>query len=135
MDKRALSERDIWRSRSGRFFQANISQHVAIIRVAVQGLQNFLHGLILSPYFQAIIFDEQTGAGCGGLPKNRMDRIPVALPPLPEQHRIVTKVDELMALCDQLEASLTATETTRRRLLDAILHAALIPARDEAAAA
>ena len=47
------------------------------------------------------------------------------MPPLAEQHRIVAKVDELMELCDQLEASLTAGETTRRRLLDALLHEAL----------
>ena len=49
------------------------------------------------------------------------------LPPLAEQHRIVAKVDELMALCDRLEASLDYTYATRRRLLDAILHAALVP--------
>jgi len=47
------------------------------------------------------------------------------LPPIAEQHRIVAKVDELMALCDQLEASLTDTATTRRRLLDAMLAEAL----------
>jgi restriction endonuclease S subunit len=34
-----------------------------------------------------------------------------------EQHRIVAKVDALMALCDRLEANLTATAGTRRRLL------------------
>jgi len=33
-----------------------------------------------------------------------------------------------MALCDQLEASLTTGDTTRRRLLDALLAEALAPA-------
>jgi type I restriction enzyme S subunit len=50
------------------------------------------------------------------------------VPPLAEQLRIVAKVDELMALCDQLEASLTTSETTRIRLLDALLHETLAPA-------
>ena len=42
-----------------------------------------------------------------------------------EQHRIVTKVDELMMVCDQLEAQLNATQTDSRRLLEAILQEAL----------
>jgi type I restriction enzyme S subunit len=54
----------------------------------------------------------------------------IPLPPLPEQRRIVAKVDTLMALCDRLEASLTATAATRRRLLDALLAEALAPAHD-----
>ncbi|MFN3332101.1 MAG: restriction endonuclease subunit S [Caldilinea sp.] len=54
----------------------------------------------------------------------------VPLPPLAEQHRIVAKVDELMALCDRLEAALTATAATRRRLLDALLAEALAPVDD-----
>ena len=98
------------------FDEANVSQHVAIIRIAIHGLQDFVHRLILSPYFQSFIFGEQTGAGRGGLPKNKMDLIPLALPPLTEQHRIVAKVDELMALCDRLEATRTERETTRNRL-------------------
>jgi len=52
------------------------------------------------------------------------------LPPVAEQHRIVAKVDALMALCDRLDASLTATAYTRRRLLDALLAEALEPAED-----
>lgn len=47
------------------------------------------------------------------------------LPPLAEQHRIVAKVDELMALCDQLETSLTSADETRKKLLDALLAEAL----------
>jgi type I restriction enzyme, S subunit len=48
-------------------------------------------------------------------------------PPCPEQHSIVTKVDELMAICDRLEAGLTTADETRRRLLDALLAEALEP--------
>lgn len=100
---------------------ANVSQHVAIMRGALPEMADFLHNLVLSPYFQAFIFDEQTGAGRGGLPKNKMDRIAVALPPLAEQYRIVAKVDELMALCDRLEAARTEREAARDRLAAASL--------------
>ena len=117
------------------FDEANVSQHVAIIRIAINGLQDFVHRLILSPYFQSFIFDEQTGAGRGGLPKNKMDRIPVALPPLAEQHRIVAKVDELMALCGRLEASLTNRDDTLVRLVGALLREALEPIKNGEAAA
>ncbi len=54
--------------------------------------------------------------------------LPFPLPPLAEQHRIVAKVDALMKICDQLEASLDHTATTRRNLLDALLAEALAPA-------
>jgi type I restriction enzyme S subunit len=35
------------------------------------------------------------------------------------------KADELIGLCDQLEAQLTTTRTESRRLLEAVLHEAL----------
>ena len=54
--------------------------------------------------------------------------LPFPLPPLAEQHRIVVKVDELMALCDGLEAALAQADTTRQRLLEALLREALTPA-------
>lgn len=55
-------------------------------------------------------------------------QVMIPLPPLAEQHRIVAKVDELMALCDQLEASLITGGQTRSGLLEAVLHNALEPA-------
>ena len=51
----------------------------------------------------------------------------IGLPPLAEQHRIVARVDELMALCDQLEVKRITTEADSRRLLEAVLHEALNP--------
>ncbi|TKD21869.1 MAG: restriction endonuclease subunit S, partial [Mesorhizobium sp.] len=59
--------------------------------------------------------------------QDKLRAVPVPLPPIAEQHRIIAKVDALMSLCDRLEASLTATAATRRRLLDALLAEALEP--------
>lgn len=53
---------------------------------------------------------------------------PVWLPPLAEQHRIVAKVDELMALCDQLKARLAEAQTTQLHLADALAEQALMEA-------
>jgi type I restriction enzyme S subunit len=50
----------------------------------------------------------------------------IPLPPLAEQHRIVAKVDVLMALCDQLEQQLSQADQQRRRLLEALLAEALV---------
>jgi type I restriction enzyme, S subunit len=50
------------------------------------------------------------------------------LPPRAEQHRIVAKVDALMAICDRLDAALVSADTSRILLLEALLHEALAPA-------
>ncbi len=74
-----------------------------------------------------------TSSGLYSLSVGKIRQIEVPLPPLAEQHRIVAKVDELMALCDQLEAQLTTTEADSRRLLEAVLREALAPALEETA--
>lgn len=43
------------------------------------------------------------------------------IPPLTEQHRIVAKVDELMALCDRLEAQQDDAESAHAQLVQALL--------------
>jgi type I restriction enzyme S subunit len=53
--------------------------------------------------------------------KEKMEKILVPVPPFAEQHRIVAKVDELMTLCDQLEAQQTTQTEAHERLVAALL--------------
>ncbi len=50
---------------------------------------------------------------------------PFPLPPLAEQHRIVAKAHEMLALCDQLQASREKREKIRDRLVKTSLHSLL----------
>ena len=56
-----------------------------------------------------------------GLSRKEAYALPVALPPLAEQKRIVAKVDELMALCDRLEAQQQERATKHAALARASL--------------
>lgn len=56
-----------------------------------------------------------------GLNRNEAYELVVAIPPLLEQHRIVAKVDELMALCDRLEAKQADAESAHAQLVQALL--------------
>ena len=83
-----------------------------------------MYGLMSEP-MQSLIHEHATGLTAKGIKATRLKPLPIPIPPLAEQHRIVAKVDELMALCDRLEASLVACDNTRHRLIDALLHEAL----------
>ena len=54
----------------------------------------------------------------------------IPLPPLAEQHRIVAKVDELMALCDQLEEEQENNIETHKTLVSTLLNALTSAAAD-----
>lgn len=102
------------------------------VRVSEHINLQFAHLASISPPARAFLSANASGAQAT-MPKinqTTLVSLPIPLPPLAEQNRIVAKVDELMVLCDRLEASLTVTAATRRRLLDALLAEALTPAED-----
>ncbi len=102
-----------------------LAQRVICFRTYGAVDPQFLVLQLLSEPFQRLLDKTATGLTAKGIKAAKLKRLPVAVPPLAEQHLIVAKVDELMAICDRLEAQLETTRTESRRLLEAVLHKAL----------
>lgn len=99
---------------------------VALLKFSARNLsQDFLCQLINSPFVRQQSSENTQGIGNQNLALRLIKNFILPIPPLAEQHRIVAKVDELMALCDRLEAGLAAADTARGRLLEALIHEAL----------
>ncbi|MCM2444697.1 restriction endonuclease subunit S [Rahnella sp. CG8] len=66
---------------------------------------------ILAKPFQSQLNDQSTGMTATGIKAAKLKEIPVILPPMLEQKKVVARVKELMSLCDQLEQqSLTSLD-------------------------
>jgi type I restriction enzyme, S subunit len=81
----------------------------------------FLKYLINSPFVRKQSADNTQGIGNKNLVLRLINQFKVPIPPLAEQKRIVAKVDELMALCDRLEAQQQERETRHAALARASL--------------
>jgi type I restriction enzyme, S subunit len=92
--------------------------HVTVIRLAVCS-PRYVWTWLASTFVQARM--ERLTSGTTNqqeLNVATVRRLPVPLPPLAEQNRIVAKVDELVGLCDRLEIAQKARSRTQARLAD-----------------
>lgn len=74
-----------------------------------------------SPYFLSYVNAKSYGMKMPRLGTEDGRQALFPLPPLAEQHRIVAKVDELMALCDRLQAQRADAESAHAQLVQALL--------------
>ncbi len=112
--------------------EANVSQHVSIIRPVLESICKYLHLCILSPYTQELIWNRQVGMAREGLSKKVLELFEIPFPPLNEQNRIVAKVDSLMSLCDELEKQQQKKANKKRSLNKASLFALTTSATKQA---
>lgn len=80
----------------------------------------FVLYLYLTPIFRAFFKSSMTGI-IGGVSIAKFVELLVPLPPLNEQHRLVAKIDQLMARCDVLEKLCAEREQKRRSVHTAAL--------------
>ena len=57
--------------------------------------------------------------------RNQVRNLVVALPPFEEELRIIEKIEQFSALCDQLKTHLQQAQQTRLHLADAMVEEAL----------
>ena len=80
------------------FGDADVNQHVLIMRPVLPIASEYLHAAIISPLVQSAIMVGQVGATKEGLSASKAAELLVPFPPLVEQHRIVDVVDRLFKL-------------------------------------
>jgi restriction endonuclease S subunit len=103
------------------FKTANVSQHVAIVRMIELETRQFIRNLIISPYFQARIMDVQVGVSREGLSMTSLKDLLVPLPPLEEQKVIVEKTNQLLVNCDVLEQEIIKSKLNSEKLMQSVL--------------
>lgn len=85
----------------------------------------------IDPYFGYRFFEKlnasgeidqyRKGVGISNMSGKALASIPFPVPPLAEQHRIVAKVDELMAVCDRIAAEQADAEAAHAPLVQTLL--------------
>lgn len=81
--------------------------------------------LFKTTWVKGYLGGKSVGATMTNLNHGILNNLPILLPPSSEQHRIVAKVDELMALCDTLKDRLNDAQTTQIQLANAVVEQAV----------
>ena len=89
------------------FFSSNVNQ----------AFFNFVNNsLIARNYYAQVSFG--TSTSIRNISRIQILNMPIPLPPIKEQHRIVAKVNQLMSYCDELEVKLTQSLKDKEKLID-----------------
>ncbi|HFQ5355567.1 TPA: restriction endonuclease subunit S [Vibrio vulnificus] len=86
---------------------------------------SYLLSAMSTRQFYGSVVAKSTGSATPIINRGKWETLLLPVAPIAEQHRIVAKVDQLMALCDQLKQRLDDSQQTQFQLTDAIVEQAL----------
>jgi len=101
--------------------KATINSSLLLIRANEIIDPEFLYFQLGGPGLQKIVHERITGSATPHLFQKDIKNFSLVIPPIAEQHRIVAKVNALMALCDALESRLKERAAIQTKFTDAIV--------------
>ena len=104
-----------------------IASSLVILRPYLPPITNYIMIVMNAPITSRNISKYNNGTAQPNLSAADLSKFGLPLPPLVEQHRIVAKVDELMALCDQLEQRSESQLAAHQTLVETLLGSLLQP--------
>lgn len=110
----------IYRGKSNTYIYPDLMMK---LRVSSEMDINFVHLVMSSEACRDFLRARASGTS-GTMPKinqKTLKSLPIPIPPLNEQHRIVAKVDQLMVLCDTLEQHIDHATHKQTALLNAVM--------------
>ena len=103
--------------------EVTVNQDMKALVLALPELSEFILRSCQAARTRVLAKVERSSHGTCRLESEAVEMLPLALPPLAEQKRIVAKIDHLMALCDELEAREIKKRETGARLTKSALEA------------
>ena len=100
-----------------------LNQHIFRAEVYGAAYELAFLKIAINARLDEMIAQAHGGVGLQHITKGKLEALAIPLPSLAEQKRIVAKVDQLMALCDELEAKQTKKRETGARLTKSALDA------------
>jgi type I restriction enzyme S subunit len=102
-----------------------LNQRVGCLKVNPKIYPPLVNLFLKAPPLLDEIFKNETGtANQGNIGADAIKKLIFPLPPLNEQKRIVEKLNELMALCDELEKNIEQSKLESEKLMRAVLQEA-----------
>jgi type I restriction enzyme, S subunit len=106
------------------FTNAVVNEHVFICRPNPKINSRFLFRYLISKQGQDQILENFQGSAQGGINQTFAPNIIIPIPPFPEQHRIVAKLEALLAKVDACRQRLEKIPTLLKRFRQSVLAAA-----------